>query len=779
VAHVKIVAALTVLIALFSLLQAPQLLILSTHEPDLNTAGPLQREVARLEPSPSRLEASDHRPSYATAPRREELTRPHEGIFTERCEEEKGDERKQSASEPEALPGNVTIHPGDLVVRGVRSRLVIRNCKFIIRGSLVVLDGAEALIEDSVVLLDVPSSDHKVSNITVRDSGELKVINSVLGTTGLLFVLRVYVSSSNLMASGSLIANASIQCYDGEVELSNSTIRGHVELQGSSSLLAYEATITSSLAIRHSSSARLTSSSMQHILVEFYRRTCAILRDIRHGYIRSWDLFSNATVGTIYVNLSIRDCHVGSWSLNLTQSAVIALEFSHVWEATAYGYSVLNLRNSSIGEVAIQEHSALWLDDSSANMMRALDNSYVTLTDATVLAMVADDEAEVLVANSSLMSVLALGKPIVNICNSSLGEVCVACSREARLGLGNCLIAERITARAWSRVVMVSCSVEEVEASDHSLVRLFSSYATRLSARGSARIEVWWPLKVCVSLDGLPLQGAVVRIFHKNGTELCSKPTGRHGCAFFSLLCTLVTAYGEEDIQPYFVLVEYELLWASEEVVLTGPTVLPIELEREAEITVRCLDAAGRPLRGAYVSVRKRGAEVDGEVTNPEGTVVIEDLPVGNYTLLVFWRGARVAEDMLFVHGVDDEVVVMCAVFDVVVKVRGPYGPVEGATISLAMVRLPRVHFTGITNASGVAVLMDVPIGDYELFVQAEGYTTHEAVIKVREQWQLIEVELEEEQKPPGPPIWLVALLAIPVVALPTALYLKRRRKGA
>jgi len=674
---------------------------------------------------------------------------------------------------------NVTIHSGDLIVSGSRSRLVIRNCKFIIKGSLIILDGARALIEDSTVYLDVPSSGDKASNITISSSSELRVVSSVLGTTGLLLVLQIEANSSSLVAIDSLIANASIVCYNSSLELTSSTIRGRVELLGSSSLTAYDSTFTSSLALRQSSSAYLSSSFVQHVFLEFYRRTKAIIRGLRHGYVRSWSFLSNATVGTIYIDLSLSNCYVGSWSLNLTQSAVVALELSYIWEASAFACSILKLFNSSVGEVIAHENSALWLGNSSANMMRALDDSYVSLSEADVLAFVIEDDPEVFVANSSIMSLLAVGRPLLEVRNSFLDDICLACSRDARLGFINCIIAERMTIKARSLVTALGCSIGEVDAFGHSIAKLLDCYTTTLLAREYARIEVWWSLKVCVSLDGVPLEGAKITVFYKNGTEFLSHTTGRLGCSFFLLLCTIILHYGTLQVQPYFVLVEYGLLWASEEVELDGPTVLPIRLERGAELTIRCVDAASKPLRGAHIVIYREGVEFDKGLTGPEGVAIIEDLPVGNYTISVFWCGVEVAREEVFIHGVDDELVIVCSVFDILVFVEGPGGPISNALVSLAMFKHPRIHFTALTNATGVAMLRDIPAGQYDLFVQAEGYVTYEATIEVKEQEQVVKVVLEavEGQGQPAVLIWLLIGLICPLTVIPLALYIRRRRK--
>ena len=678
-----------------------------------------------------------------------------------------------------SLPSNVTVYPGDLIVSGASQRLVIRDCKFIIRGSLLVLDGAETLIEDSVVLLDVSSSSRAPSNVTVSGSGRLRLVDSVLGTTGLLLVLSVDVSSSALVATGSLISNASVKCWDADVELADTTVRGRVELMGSSSLAAINATITSSLVVRHSSSADLEGTYVGHLLIEFYKMSYLIMRDIVSGYIRSWSFATNATVGTIFIDLSLRDCYVGSWSLNVTQTAIVAVESSRIWEASTYGYSVLKLYNLSVGELVAHERSALWLEDSSANLLRASDRSYVALREAGVLALIAEDESEVSVVDCALMSVLALHEAKVSIHHTAICDACFACSPDAEVGLEDCIITEKLVARGSSTVVATYCSVSEVEASDRSTVKLVDCYFTNLAASGKARIEVWWSLRVGVSLDGQPLKGATVRVLFKNETEVAACTTDYNGSCLFCLMGFMVIPDGLVQIQPYLVRVEHGPLWALREVWLSGPTFLPIELEEEAEVAVWCLDAGGRPLQGAYVVVLRGGDVVRRQITGPEGLVVLEDLPAGNYTIYVIWQGIEVARRSLLVHGVDDEITIACAVFDVIVRVRGLGEAVEGALVSLAMLEAPYIHFTAETNASGVAVLEDVPIGPYELFVRAEGFLPYEIRVEVKAQHQVFEVELEPETPTAwlGPPTWLAVAVICPLAAAGAVAYITHRRR--
>ena len=655
--------------------------------------------------------------------------------------------------------------------------MVIRDCKFILRGSLLVLDKASALVENATLLL-APPPDLGVPNITASSASLFSVKNSTIGTTDLLAFFPTLISGSHVEIMSSSLWNTSVSCSNSALIIENSTIRKGLDIRGSSYVTAQRSEF-GDVAIHNSSSAVFRGSQLDYLALWFYRFSELTISGLRPGHLCFWDPEVNCTVKTIYLSITVENCWVGAWGIGAVGSAVVDIVSSELEDVGAYDMAMVDILSCGVSYGALaRDRASLDVLSSCVQLAQVMETAALIVSKSSVATLVASGMPYVELENSGISLFSAELGVRASALNTTFEDVDLNCLGDREIPLTNCTIEDTLRARCLCLVSLWNSTVSRLLAEDSARVRLYDSWATELSAKEQARIEVLWSTTVRVLLDGSPLPGASVMAYFSNGTRAESCATGPDGSCKLYLTETIIRADGAERPGPYEIVVSYGLLWAEEQIDPREPSRLEVRLESLVELEVTCLDASGEPLEGARVELSSESGPVENATTDKDGLATFTGLPPGNYTVEVIWLGVRVAEAAITIHGLDEALELSCAVVDAFVLVRGPAGPVEGASVSLRMKDAPDVCLTGQTNSSGIACIEDVPVGDYELEVEAHGFKPYAGEASFSSPGQVVEVLLEPLPEEGGlVPIYMLVLI-VPIAAALLAYGLRRFKKG-
>ena len=687
---------------------------------------------------------------------------------------------REIACEPSSSPcySNVTVHEGDLVIREHGKKVVIRNCKFILKGSLLVLNKSSIFIENASFLLALPSS-LSLPNITVTSSSFFAE-NSTIGTTGLLMAFPFFISGSGVELISSSIGNASISCLSSMLTIRNSTIRKSLDVRGSSDVMVENSGLKE-MAIHNSSSVSMRRSQLNYMALWFRSYTELTISGLRPGYVYFWDLRLNCTCKTVFLSVRLEECWVGAWGIGAVGSAILEVLSSKFEDLGAYGTAMVKVVGCEVS-CGVLARDRAWIDiiSSGIAMIQALDEPFLIVVNSSAGMVMASGAPYVELRNSSISSFSAELCVRAKAINTAFDDVDLSCVRSHEISFTNCTISDVMWAKGLCHASLWNSTVNKLFASGAAYVGLYDSLATNITAKEEARVEVLWSLAIHVFLDDFPLRGAVARAYFSNGTEALNCTTGPGGYCKLYLTERLIRASGEERLGPYNIVVSCGLFWASWLVDPTGPSRREVRFKSLAELEITCLDAGGEPLWGAQVVVASEEGFVNA-TTDQSGRAVFTDLAPGNYTIEVLWLGLEVARSSIIIHGLDELLKLSCDVIDVLVLVKGPAGPIEGASVSLKMKGTQDVCLTGETNSSGWACIEDAPIGDYELEVGAPGFKPYTGDVSLSSPGQVIEIVLEPLPREGEGLPWVLLLATILPVAVVAcgALILKKRRGRA
>ena len=672
---------------------------------------------------------------------------------------------------------NITEHDGDLVIKGRTA--VIRNCKFILRGSLLVLEKASLSVENASLLLALPSPS-VLPNITISSSS-LLANSSIIGTTDLLMAFPFFILNSEAEILSSSLCNTSLSCLNSIITMTNATIKKSLDVRGSSYLMM-ERSELEEMALRNFSSAFLRDCQLNYLALWFSDFTELSISGLRPGYMRLWDPELNCTVKTICLSIRLERCWVGAWGIGAVDSAIVDMLSSELEDLGAYDMAMVDLTACDVGYgVLIRDRASLDMISSDAPLVQILETASFIMVNGSAEMVMASGTPYVELKNSTISFFSAEFGVRARASFSSFDDVDISCLGRREAYFTNCTIGDTVRVMGFCSVAFQNSTMNKLFARGSAHIWLYDSLAMNLTVEEQARVEVLWSLAVAVLLDSSPLPGADVIAYFSNGTEAMSCKTSGTGCCKFFLLEKIVKASDVERLGPYDIRVSYALFWASMPLDPVGPSRLEVSFESLVELDITCLDLGGEPLEGALVAISSTGEFSQNATTGPGGHISLKDTPPGNYTIEVFWSGVKVAEAYIVIHGFDEALTLSCEVIDVFISVRGPTGPVEGAQISLRLKGAPDVVFTGKTNSSGWACIENVLLGEYGLTVEAQGFKTYEREVDLSSPGQVIEVFLEPLPSEGG------GLLLIPLLSTAVAIVLgvcgavlikKHRRKA-
>ncbi len=144
-----------------------------------------------------------------------------------------------------------------------------------------------------------------------------------------------------------------------------------------------------------------------------------------------------------------------------------------------------------------------------------------------------------------------------------------------------------------------------------------------------------------------------------------------------------------------------------------------VSVKLGAELSVRVVDAKGRPVAGALVLLARAGELVNATTSSASGTCRFVGLRPGKYALSVRWMGQALASEWIELVGDANETVVL-TLHDLRVSVKGLLGlPARGASVSL--VRGNSTLLTLTTAADGSATFPQLPEGNYTVVASSLG----------------------------------------------------------
>lgn len=150
----------------------------------------------------------------------------------------------------------------------------------------------------------------------------------------------------------------------------------------------------------------------------------------------------------------------------------------------------------------------------------------------------------------------------------------------------------------------------------------------------------------------------------------------------------------------------------------TAPLVLATQVYSPA---LRAQTADGSPLPGAtFLLVHPNGTKLEPRRSDAEGLVPLVQVPWGNYSLEVSWRGVSVFSGTLTLES-DDGLPVSTAVYELEVTATSGRGDLLPGVFVQATDETGLVFDAGVTDANGTVVLL-LPQGSYT--VQARYVTT-------------------------------------------------------
>lgn len=152
--------------------------------------------------------------------------------------------------------------------------------------------------------------------------------------------------------------------------------------------------------------------------------------------------------------------------------------------------------------------------------------------------------------------------------------------------------------------------------------------------------------------------------------------------------------------------------------------------------------AEGSALPGATFLLGHPNGDTLGPLkTDANGRLVLERVPVGNYSLEVSWRGINVFSGFQVVEA-NGVIAVSTAVYELRVTARSAVGePLPGAFVSVSDAT-GLVFDAGVTEADGIAVLL-LPQGSYEVHVRY--VTTHMGSLYDAEQTATVDLTASQE----------------------------------
>ena len=282
-----------------------------------------------------------------------------------------------------------------------------------------------------------------------------------------------------------------------------------------------------------------------------------------------------------------------------------------------------------------------------------------------------------------------------------------------------------------------------------------------------------YPLRVvCYDADGEnPIEGVELELSFM-GRPIAMATTISNGSAEFKDLITGL--YTLKARYMGIVVAEAQVYVPREE-----PLVLNCSL---FDLNIRCLDAGGEPLVGAFVQLQAQdiaGFLVNG-TTGAGGLLRLEDLPPVAYTIAVYWFrpvSARVCTSILQLAGDELTVNLTCRVFDLTVVIKDPWGrPVEDARVE---VYTQNGTFVGLfkTGPDGKVVVEDLVEGVYKIKVSAELAEPEELVLTLSRPGLVRTITINRLLSPKELYMAIGGLFLLALVVAAIVVIRRRRRK--
>ena len=397
--------------------------------------------------------------------------------------------------------------------------------------------------------------------------------------------------------------------------------------------------------------------------------------------------------------------------------------------------------------------------------------------------------AKVVVKNSKVRWVTCYGSVVVNVTNSEV-QIALSASDNAKVWLWNTKAA-MLSALLRAELKAVDCVVygPGIKCYDDARVWLVNvtgpgggkpNISFPMMAR-KAVVYMAWHVQAFVSLGGAPAEGAEVAAFFPNGTLAASGMTDASGSLVLDLLEAVIRPSGEEHVGNYTLRASYGQLLGETEVEVEANTEVLVELLSTLIIT--CLDGDGEPVEGAKLELSgPSGIYVS--TTDASGACTFVLLSSGSYVVKAYFMGIEVARAPSI--GITDvkvyKHVLYCAIYDMIVSVIDQEGsPVANAHVVLSFQNGTKIA-EAWTNASGIAVLENMPAYNYTLSVEAEGFLKTSVKISLEHEDQFEEIKLSPAQpERPSFPIELFVAGTVAVViplALFLAMKLRQKRKA-
>jgi hypothetical protein len=621
------------------------------------------------------------------------------------------------------------LHQSDLVITDDQT-FVIENCQYSQIGNVIVQDQATLILSNATFSLVQNYDNHY--RIDLANTGRIIAYETKI-TSDHSFNIRAYDQTSLYLSDCDLPESEIVGIWDSKITALNSTI-GWIRCQDMSEASLERCSLE--MGCQGEGQIRIVNSTLHNLLL-YPRSSEVTFYDLNPRIVRYWDFQENCSVARGGMDIRLLNTTVEHWSVGVATSSSVSVRDSTI---RTIGLTFEQNSNLTLHDLP-RGHVASWGLYKDNVVSKALIN--LTLVDVFIeggWGLECTDstlQIEAIRADSTAIYMLGVyGQSSVHILDSQYNYV--SCWGSSSLSTENCTFWWGISCFEYSSVRMANTTVGtltcyenasivtedsewySLKALSNSVVHIIDPDADLLAkceVSDNANIEVSWHLTLFVTDGGVPVKGAMLRIYTLNDALVAVANTDSSGSAVLTLTERIIRSQqnpqGTEYVGNYVVEAVYRWHSWRKQVKIDSSKHL-VMVAPSCYLAPTFTDAGGENLKGLSVElIDPYGGLVGVNDTDLTGQVMYDNLLPGNYTLHANWLGMCVYNRGIpLIENTTVPTIQVC-VYDVrIIVLNEESHPISNMVVTLKWPNGTKID-SQTTNNEGYARFEDLPSATY------------------------------------------------------------------
>ena len=297
-----------------------------------------------------------------------------------------------------AVKSSSPVYQGDMVLTG--NNVTTIEGRFDINGSIIVEDNATLHLRNA--FLNFTQTRNRQYSLTFKNplngKPRLAVYNSTITSN-----FQIYADLED--NSTGIIENSTISCYVhmwgySSLSVSSSSYAYYIKPLDSSTA-SIDDSLIGTIESYSLAEVHVSASEIYHLHIVPKSVNCTISK-LRPGLISYWDFINNCSVIVLHDGTTPNVTLANTWVHNLgfafEGSSDVVIMNSTVWEASASGYSIINIRSADCYWASAGLATVLLITDSSLDTLYVSSSSNTWLLNSTFSTFYKFDSARVYVS---------------------------------------------------------------------------------------------------------------------------------------------------------------------------------------------------------------------------------------------------------------------------------------------------------------------------------------------------------------------------------------------